>query len=99
MKNFLQGIDLFGVYFNFTIFNKDTHRTYIGGILSLLSILSTIASTLYFGRDFYFQANPITSVDRIQYLNYPQYTINSSNFVFGYRIEDSQLNMMLLPLI
>ena len=56
MKNFLQGIDLFGVYFNFTIFNKDTHRTYIGGILSLLSILSTIASTLYFGRDFYFQA-------------------------------------------
>ena len=92
MKNFLQGIDLFGVYFNFTIFNKDTHRTYIGGILSLLSILSTIASTLYFGRDFYFQANPITSVDRIQYLNYPQYTINSSNFVFGFRIEDSQLN-------
>ena len=92
MKNFLEAIDIFGIYFNFTVFNKDKHRTFIGGILTILTICCTIASTFYFCRDFYFRTNPKTDFDRIQSFYYPKYTINSSNFVFGFRVEDSQLN-------
>ena len=94
MKKILEGIDIFGHHFNFSVFNKKEHRTSIGGILSLLTILCTIASTLYLGRDFYFRSNPKTSTDRIQNLNYPQYTINSSNFVYGFRVEDNHLNFI-----
>ena len=39
MKQILEEIDLFGHHFNFSVFNKKEHRTSIGGILSLLSIL------------------------------------------------------------
>ena len=92
MKQILEEIDLFGHHFNFSVFNKSEHRTYVGGILSILTILCTIASTLYLSKDFCFRTNPKTSSDRIQNLYYPQYTINLSNFVFGFRVEDSNLN-------
>ena len=92
MKNFLEEIDIFGHDFNFSVFNKKQHRTYVGGILSLLTICCTFVSTLYFGKDFYFRTNPMIVNDRIQYPTYPQYKIDSSNFVFGFRVEDSKLN-------
>ena len=93
MEKFLQKIDIFGHYFNFTIFNKVTHRTYVGGILSILTICTTLASTLYFGKDFWFKTNPNTYIDRIQNLDYPKYIINESNLVVGFRVEDSNLNL------
>ena len=93
MEKFLQKIDIFGHYFNFTIFNKVTHRTYVGGILSILTICTTLASTLYFGKDFWFKTNPNTYIDRIQNLDYPKYLINESNLVVGFRVEDSNLNL------
>ena len=92
MENLLTRLDMFGHIFNFTVFNKRTHRTYVGGILTILTICCTFASTLYFGKNFWFKTNPNTNNDRIQYLSYPKYIINKSNFMFGFRVEDSQLN-------
>ena len=31
MKQILEEIDLFGHHFNFSVFNKSEHRTYVGG--------------------------------------------------------------------
>ena len=92
MKNILEGMDIYGHNFNFTTFNQEKHRSYVGGILTILTICSTLASTLYFAKDFWFKTNPKTDHDRIQNLNYPKYKINKSNFMFGFRVEDSNLN-------
>ena len=92
MIKFFERIDIFGHNFNFTTFNQEKHRTYVGGIVTILTICSTLASTVYFAKDFWFKTNPKTKYERIQKLNYPKYKINKSNFVFGFRVEDSNLN-------
>ena len=89
----LEAIDIYGVPFNFTINNKLQHTTYIGGLLTIITIICLLESVVYFGQDFYLRQNPLFFNSRTQLQNYPIYDLTSDNFMFGFRIEDNNRNL------
>ena len=88
----LENIDIYGQKFNFTVYNKLEHKTYIGGILTILTIFFIYETFVFFGKDFYLRTNPDFKNDRVQLLNYPLYNLSSNNFMFGFRVEDINRN-------
>ena len=76
MLTFLKDIDRVGKNFNFNIDGKDTFRTGLGGVISILYYIALIAMFGYFGKDLFIRQDP-NFIQRIDYLeNYPILTLN-----------------------
>ena len=87
MKIF-ESMDLFGEVFNFTILGKSTYTTKIGGILSLILILTSIGVSFMFGMDLINKSNPNVIFSRIIPENYTYINCTTINFPFYWRISD-----------
>ena len=91
-KKNLEMVDIFGKKFNFTVFYQKYHKTSFGGVLSLLTVLCTVLITLFFGRDFFYRLNPSYTVENVELSLYPNYQVDSSNLVYGFRLVDKNGN-------
>ena len=78
--NFFKLFDLYGTSVQFTVFKNELHKTEVGGLLSILSILSIICSIIYFGKDFYSRDKPNFINQALILPLYPTVIINNSNF-------------------
>ncbi len=87
--NFLKKIDQFGRDVKFNIDSDDVFRTYIGGILSILFWLTIIFIAGYFGQDIIKREKPKFLFEISKVKEAPYFQLNSTNFFFAIRIEDS----------
>ena len=88
----LESIDVYGEPFTFSIFKQENFKTVIGGIMSIFTFLGFIFSFVYFGQDFIFRKNPSYLNQKITLDKYPEYTINNSNLVAAFDINDNNGN-------
>ena len=84
----LKSIDIYGSSFEFTIFENKKFKTVIGGCFTILTLALFILCFYYFGKDFYQRTNPHYLNQKITLKDYPNYTINTDDFVFAFEIED-----------
>ena len=92
MKSFKK-IDIYGQPFRFTIFGNKLHKTAMGGLLTIFTTAVMAIVTYFLGQNFYFRKSPVINRDFTQLSEYPHYNINNTNFIFGFRIEDSNGNL------
>jgi hypothetical protein len=88
MLDFLQKIDFYGSPSSFTIFNKSTFQTHIGGFLTILTLIGYFLCFWYFGKDFYTRDNPNFLNQRITSPEYPLYNIGRDDLIIAFRMED-----------
>ena len=88
ITNVIKKIDLFGAEFNFTIFGEKSYRTFFGGMLSLLVILTTITISIMFGLDLLLRKNPIVLKETVVPEYYEYINVTLQNFPIFWRIED-----------
>ena len=93
MYSFIKGIDIFGKQFNFFIEKNQLHKTYIGGVLTLIQIVIFFVTIFFSSQDVINRTHPLTSNDVISLSEYPIFNITKDNFLFGFRIEDSDGNL------
>ncbi len=89
---FLKEFDFFGLPYNFTLFNRPVYKTYLGGVMSVFTLVSFLLCFIYFTTDFYMRQNP-RYINQIEYQpSFPFYN-TSQEFVFlAMRIEDDNAN-------
>lgn len=88
MLAFLKSIDFYGRPLYFTTFKQTYHKTSFGGVITIMAVCTFIFTIFYFGQDFYLRKNPTFVYQHLSLPNYPNYTINNSNFAAFIRIED-----------
>jgi len=93
MSSILAKIDLIGKDFKFKI-NRDKYRTSLGGVISIMLILSIIIACGYFGQDIYFHHNPNYYQKQQLVERYPIQPLSNSNFFFALAIQDSNNNLI-----
>ena len=84
----LKLFDIYGTTSQFTFLRKDLHKTNIGGLLSILTIISIIDSAIYFGYNFYQRTSPYFTYERGFEENQTNYIINNSNLYVAIQIMD-----------
>ena len=81
-SNSLRKIDIFGTKFGFKIKNEESYKTVFGGILTIMSIITTVIFAVFFGQDFYYRINPSVYSDSMVPEKYdPPETLTSENFI------------------
>jgi len=86
---FIRQIDIFDKEVKFSIDKESTYKTFIGGLLTIFVILSSLALLWYFGKDIYERAQPYQNNFYKFLNNYPYYQINETNFELGISVYDS----------
>jgi len=91
MFTFLTKADAYGQGFNFHIPENGDHRTALGGLITILYWVGTLACTLYFGKDIVLKENPAFLKENIVLDESPYLDLNRSitNFTIYFRIIDT----------
>jgi hypothetical protein len=97
MQTLFKTIDMNGKYFNFRLKGEEKYKTAFGGLWTLLTIGIFILLTFLLGYDFYFRTNPLISTSYYKPTDYFNYTLNSSSFLFGFRVDDQDGNLVKRP--
>jgi hypothetical protein len=86
--NFLKTIDMSGSEFKLTIDSKKKLNSTLGGLFTLILVISMLILFYLLGQNFYLRINPTlaTSVQVDQ--DYFNYTLNSSSMMFAFHLED-----------
>jgi len=87
MSKFILALDKLGGSFSFKQNGKERYRTYLGGFLTILSVLVFTIFFFLTGIDFYLRINPNVTMSKTLGKEYFNYTLNDSNFLFAFRIE------------
>jgi len=82
----LKALDIYGQPISFTIHSEQKFKTFVGSILSLVTLGLAIFFTIIFGSDFFYRTNPKVSVERQVFPKGNLVSVNPFNFNFGYRI-------------
>lgn len=86
---YLQDLDLFySSSFNFTAKGKNKFQTYLGGVLSLLTILLIYLFSFNYGYEYIFKNKPIVFLENEIVENLTTISLNEKNSIFPWRIED-----------
>ena len=85
----LEMCDIYGLPYNFTLFDKPVFKTNVGGAMSLLTIVFFVLSMWYFGQDFFKRRNPHYINQKSIEKSYPKYQISNQNLVIAIAIHDS----------
>ena len=80
--------DFYGTTSQFSFLQKSQHKTNFGGIMSILSLISIILSSIYFGKNFYQRTNPNLIYQRLFEKNQTNFIINNSNIYLAIQIRD-----------
>ncbi len=85
---FIRDVDILGEVFFFTIFGKSTYNTFFGGLLTLLIILFTFVTSIFFGMDLITRTNPTVIMERDVPEKYSYINCNLTNFPLFWRLKD-----------
>ena len=90
---FFRKIDiLYSTDFKFSVFNKSSIQTPLGGLLTVLTLAITVFVTFYFGKDLYFKINPKIELNQSLPPSYPKFNLSRDNFLLYYQIQDGSGN-------
>lgn len=94
----ISSFDTYGTLFNFTINRELKFKTFIGGIISLLTFLFIVYTTFLFGEDSFFRRNPKIVFMQEKFLTESnRLKISNKNLTVAWRIEDSNRKQVLYP--
>ncbi len=86
----ISSLDAYGSLFSFTINRESKYKTFLGGMISLLSFLFIGSFTFLFGKDFFFRKNPkIVFVQENLSAQINRGKISNKNLTIAWRIEDT----------
>jgi len=88
MENLIKSLDFSGNRMTFYIQKNKTHKTFLGGVISIFNFIILVLLIYGFGEDFYLRINPKIIQQTIYPERYMNFTINNKNFSFAFRIED-----------
>jgi hypothetical protein len=89
----LQAIDVFGVAYNFNLNNTQTYKSPFGGVMSLICLVILAIFMYFFGIDFYYKKNPKVIGSTVFNKDYYTISLNSSQGILAWKIEDHYTNM------
>ena len=92
MVRFLELIDIYGTPLNFTILGNSFHKTVIGGVFTLITILFLVVCFINSGKDFYLRENPNFIYQKFTNSKYSKVNFSNENMFFAARIEDNDGN-------
>lgn len=82
-------IDKLGSPYNLKHQGEPRFRTYLGGALTIISIIIFLIFFFLTGIDFYLRINPHLSMSKTLTNEYFNYTLKKENFLFAFRIESN----------
>ena len=85
----IHSIDRLGGNYNLKLHGEERFRTYLGGFLTLLSVLTFVIFFFIIGVDFYLRINPQVTTSKTLSNEYFNYTLNRTNFLYAFRIESN----------
>ena len=85
--NFFEKIDLIGSKFHFYYGVSLQKRTALGGILTLLIAITTIAFLFIFGKELFLKSNPNITISIQNDSKYEYINLKKENITFAFRIE------------
>jgi len=84
----LKKINIFGNDFKLNLKGDIQYRTWLGGVFTILLLLSTLTLIWYFGQDIYLRQSPTYQSKTLFKNETPMIDLNTTNFFFSIRIED-----------
>jgi len=87
----IKNLDVIGSEFKFKI-EGGKLKTFIGGVITLVLLVISIITFLYFGQDLYLRVNPKYYTKQARTTEYPVKTLNSSQLFFAFAIKDQDNN-------
>ena len=94
MKSFLRKIDMFGTPAKLNTFGQASYKTALGGILTLLAMVTILLFSYLFGTDFYKKENPrVVLQDKVLKKNEP-YFLKTARDPFMLRQSDGSLRVL-----
>jgi hypothetical protein len=97
MKDLILNLDIFGHPFYFNFKNSTRYKTLLGALMGLASFVTCIILFIYFGQNFYNRENPFSSFSKSYDPNYFNYTLKPENFIYAFRIDDQDGNLVNRP--
>ena len=91
-KNFIVLIDLFGHYPSFVIHKRLLHKTFFGGIMTIIVVFIAVISTIFFSQELLFRKCPYMNISTEIYNN-PEKIDFYDNFEFAIGIKNPNNNL------
>ena len=91
-KNFIVLIDLFGHYPSFVIHKRLLHKTFFGGIMTIIVVFIAVISTIFFSQELLFRKCPYMNISTEIYNN-PEKIDFYNNFEFAIGIKNPNNNL------
>ncbi len=88
MIEFIKSMDMMGREFKFNI-EGGAYRTIPGGLLTMFTSICFLVLAWYYGQDMYQRKQPAVLIKQSMLKLFPRVQVNSSVFNFGYRIENT----------
>jgi hypothetical protein len=89
----LYSVDFLGYKPSIKINSKDRYQTVLGGITSLMIIILSLASVIYFGLEIVIKQQPIVVVSRENYQEIPALNVSAQGFGFYVSLEFSNYSL------
>ena len=88
MKSFFKYIDIFGTRFHFLTYKKQKFKTFIGGIITIITFILTFIIIFLLEEDFFFRKNP--SYTFSQYgASYEKINLSKEKVLIAFRLENN----------
>lgn len=79
-------LDIYGTAFEFSVFNESKFKTFLGGFLSLATLVLVVIFAFLFGTDFFFRKNPQTLTSKQNPIEFPYFNLSQEDFLVPFRI-------------
>jgi hypothetical protein len=89
IKQGLYTIDFLGHKPSLKINSKNRYQTILGGFISIIIILLSLTSIIYFGSELVYKSQPIVVVSRANYEDFPSLNMSAQGFGFYVVLEYS----------
>ena len=79
-------LDIYGTAFEFSVFNEPKFKTFIGGLLSIATLVLIVIFAFLFGTDFFFRKNPQTLVSKQNPNEFTYFNLSQETLLVPFRI-------------
>lgn len=86
--------DIYGSLFNFTINKELKFKTFVGGLITIITSVFAIYISFEFGKNFFFKTNPIILLNKEIIDDFEIIKTSNSNYTIAIRIEDHLGNII-----
>ena len=96
-------LDIYGTAFEFSVFNEPKFKTFIGGLLSIATLVLIVIFAFLFGTDFFFRKNPQTLVSKQNPNEFTYFNLSQETLLVPFRINynngsEADINGIIFPL-